>query len=376
MYIARKVLFVIDQYKNPYAGTEGQLYKLIKYLQEQGVECHLLAFSPSEFLLNHAFLCPVTILGHHRLSSLKTWVALWQAARKFSALGYSIAHIFFNDPSVIGPPVFRLKGFKVLISRRDMGYWYTPAYTRLLQLNRFFLSAAVANSAAVKQITSEVEKIPPLKVHVIYNGYEDLDCSQSIPGDWTEFVEPGDFVIGMVANIRPIKRMEDAIEALAKVYSLYPRAKLVVIGDGDASLLIEKAGQLGVSHRVCFIGSRSNAVDYIRYFDVGVLCSQSEGFSNALIEYMQCGKPVVCSRVGGNPEIVRNGSNGFLYEVGDTTSLANHLQYLIEKAEERDEMGKRAQATVREQFSMKKMVDAHIELYGLVLNEKGVIYVQ
>lgn len=376
MYIARKVLFVIDQYKNPYAGTEGQLYKLIKYLQERGVECHLLAFSPSEFLRNHIFPCPVTILGHHRLSSLKTWVALWQAARKFRALGYSIAHIFFNDPSVIGPPVFRLNGFKVLISRRDMGYWYTPAYTRLLKLNRFFLSAAVTNSAAVKQITSEVEKIPPHKVHVIYNGYEDLDCSQSIPGDWAAFVEPGDFVIGMVANIRPIKRMEDAIEALAKVYSLYPRAKLVVIGDGDSSLLTERAERLGVSHRVCFIGSRSNAVDYIRHFDVGVLCSQSEGFSNALIEYMQCGKPVVCSRVGGNPEIVRHGNNGFLYEIGDTTSLANHLQYLIEKAKERDEMGQSAQAIVREQFSMKRMVDAHIELYGLVLNEKEVIYAQ
>src|SRR5690606_22010834 len=118
----RKVLFVIDQYKNPYAGTEGQLYKLIKFLQEREFECHLLAFRPSEFLLNYPFPCQVTILGHYRLSSLATWAALWRAARKFKAQGFSIAHIFFNDPSIIGPPVFRLNRFKVLISRRDMGY--------------------------------------------------------------------------------------------------------------------------------------------------------------------------------------------------------------------------------------------------------------
>lgn len=376
MYKARKVLFVIDQYKNPYAGTEGQLYKLIKSLQEQGVECHLLVFSSSEFLSNHAFPCPVSVLGHHRLTSLTTWGALWQAARRFKALGFSIAHIFFNDPSIIGPPVFRLNGFRVLISRRDMGYWYTPAYTRLLRMNRFFLAGAVTNSGAVKQTTAEVEKIPPHKIHVIYNGYEDLESSMTTPEDWAEFVDPNDVVIGMVANIRPIKRMEDAIEAVAQVYSGNPNVKLIVIGDGNASSLLERAQNLGIAHRIRFIGARSNAIDYIRHFHVGVLCSQSEGFSNALIEYMQCGKPVVCSCVGGNPEIVQHGMNGFLYSVGDTSLLATHLQYLIEKKDEREKMGRAAQATVRDQFSMEQMVGAHIDLYDRLLSANGVVYAQ
>jgi len=376
MFKARKVLFIIDRYKNPYAGTEGQLYKLIKYLHERGVECHLLAFCSSDFLRNHTFPCPVTILGHHRLSSFATWVALWKAARKFKILGFSVAHIFFNDPSIIGPPILWLNGFKVLISRRDMGYWYTGTYTRLLRINRFFLSGAVTNSTAVKQITYEVEKIPTYKIHVIYNGYEDLEFPQSSPGDWAEFVDPGDFVIGMVANIRPIKRMEDAIDAVAAIYPIYPNVKLMVVGEGDSAPLKEQAEKLGVFDRVRFIGARSNAVDYIRHFHVGVLCSQSEGFSNALIEYMQCGKPVVCSRVGGNPEIVQHGLNGFLYDVGETTALASHLQYLIEKTEAREEMGMKAQATVRDRFSMPKMIDGHLELYDLVLNMKGVIYAQ
>lgn len=376
MFRARKVLFVIDQYKNPYAGTEGQLYKLIKGLQERGVECHLLTFLPSEYFLNNPFPCPVSTLGHHRLSSATTWVALWRAARKLKEQGFSVAHIFFNDPSIIGPPVFRLNGFKVLISRRDMGYWYTRAYAWLLKANRFFLAGAVTNSAAVKKITNEVEKIPSHKIQVIYNGYEDLGSQENTPEDWPNFAEANDFVIGIVANIRPIKRMEDAIDALARVWATYPSVKLIVIGDGDASSLMERSKQRGISHRVCFVGARSNAVDYIHQFHVGVLCSQSEGFSNALIEYMQCGKPVVCSRVGGNPEIVSHGDNGFLYDVGDTTLLATHLQYLIENPEKREEMGRKAQATVHEQFSMSKMIDAHIALYDLVLSDRGVVYAQ
>src|SRR5690606_18249238 len=197
MFRARKVLFVIDQYKNPYAGTEGQLYKLIKGLQERGVECHLLTFSPSEYFLNNPFPCPVSTLGHHRLSSATTWVALWRAARKLKEQGFSVAHIFFNDPSIIGPPVFRLNGFKVLISRRDMGYWYTRAYAWLLKANRFFLAGAVTNSAAVKKITNEVEKIPSHKIQVIYNGYEDLGRQENTPEDWPNFAEANDFVIGI-----------------------------------------------------------------------------------------------------------------------------------------------------------------------------------
>lgn len=374
MYKARKVLFVIDQYKNPYAGTEGQLYKLIKFLQEKGVECHLLVFSSSEFLNNQAFPCAVSVLGHHRLSSLATWRALWQFAKRFKALGFSLVHIFFNDPSIIGPPVFRLNGFRVLISRRDMGYWYTPTYTRLLRMNRFFLSGAVTNSGAVKRATAEVERIPLHKIHVIYNGYEDLENSMTTPDDWAEFVDHCDVVIGMVANIRPIKRMEDAIEALAQIYPHAPNVKLIVIGDGDASSLLDRAQKLGIYHRVRVIGARNNAIEYIRRFDIGVLCSQSEGFSNALIEYMQCGKPVVCSRVGGNPEIVQHGMNGFLYDVGDTVSLAAHLLYLIETKDARERMGKSAQALVRNQFSMEKMVNAHLDLYDRLLGTNGVAY--
>src|SRR5690606_14571010 len=157
MYKARKVLFIIDQYKNPYAGTEGQLYKLITNLQDKGVECRLLVFLSSDFLDHSPFPCSVTVLVHHRISSFATWLALWRAAKLLKAQGFSIAHIFFNDPSIIGPPVFWLSGYKVIISRRDMGYWYTRLYTCLLRVNRHLLSGAVVNSNAVKRVTAEVE---------------------------------------------------------------------------------------------------------------------------------------------------------------------------------------------------------------------------
>ena len=76
------------------------------------------------------------------------------------------------------------------------------------------------------------------------------------------------------------------------------------------------AGKLGVGGRVIFTGGVERPSRYIRRFDVAVLCSESEGFSNAIIEYMADARPVVCTDTGGNPELVRDGVNGYLVPVG------------------------------------------------------------
>jgi L-malate glycosyltransferase len=364
-----KVLFVIDHYKNPFAGTEGQLFKLIKHLDRADVEPHLLVFTPSEYLNKKEFPCPVTVLGHHRLSSPRTWLALAKAALKFKRSGYQIAHIFFNDPSIIGPPVFRLFGFKVIISRRDMGYWYTPAYEKILRLNRWFVSGAITNSSAVKQITSDVERLTPASIHVIYNGYENAPLEAVVPNDLAERLSPGDLVVGLVANIRPIKRIQDAIAAIATVRESLPQIKLVIVGDGDSSLLSGLADDLKVGERVLFLGGRSDPRRYIQCFDIAILCSESEGFSNAIIEYMQCGKPVICSRVGGNPEIVEDGISGFLYEAGDINALAACLQRLAEQPGLRASMGSEGATIVDRRFSMSTMTSAHTMVYQQLLGK-------
>ena len=360
-----KLLYIIDTYRNPYAGTEGQLYKLISNLDKSKYEPHLLLFNNSDYIQNNEFPCEVTVLGRSSLSSLNTWLALFRVAKKKRAEGFRIAHIFFNDPSIIGPPILKLLGFKVIISRRDMGYWYTSGYLAALRFNSMLLNGAIVNSEAVKSITHEKERISLNNIHVIYNGYESSEeVEPSFVNMETSASLQQDIIhIGLVANIRPIKRIEDAIKAIGFLKKMGKEVNLTIVGDGDPSSLTKLADQLEVGSNVIFAGSQQDVKRFISDFDIAILCSESEGFSNSIIEYMQCGKPVVCSNVGGNPEIVVNDLNGFLYEAGDVEELVTNLIQLIDSKVLRSRLGLNGYLKVQKDYSITTMLTAHDKVY-------------
>ncbi|MDX1589791.1 MAG: glycosyltransferase [Oleiphilaceae bacterium] len=360
---AQRILFVIDHFRDPHAGTEGQLFHLVQGLDRRRFDPLLLVFSDSEYLQSGGFPCPYQVLGHRKLSSPATWKALWRKAARLKAEGYALAHVFFNDASVLCPPVFRLRGIRTLISRRDMGYWYTPGYRLLLRLTGRFVTGVIANSQAVKDVTAQQEKLPPERIHVIYNGYDHGDIPPGVSALPVTIREPDAVLVGLVANIRPIKRIGDAVEAIIRLRENQPPVHLVVIGSGDTRALQDQASQGGVADRVHFLGQRQDVKNCLRGMHIGLLCSESEGFSNALIEYMQAGLAVVCTRAGGNPEAIEPGRHGLLYPVGDWQSLAHCLSSLANDAQLRQRLGQNALASARERFTMEAMVAAHETLY-------------
>jgi len=368
------VLFVIDHFRNPQAGTEGQLFNLISHLDRDRFEPTLLVFSESEYLKTQGFPCNYRVLGHSRLLSPKTWRELWRFARYYRGRGGRLAHVFFNDSSVVCPPVFWANGIKTLISRRDMGYWYTPLYRIMLIVTGRFVAGVITNSNAVRLETAKQELISPERFSVIYNGYDaSSDTLQSPPMEDPDVdirtrTGVNAVLVGLVANIRPIKRMEDAIEALALLKDKGSLLHLVVIGAGDAGELSQLAEERGISANVHFVGAQSNIKQWLQAMDIGVLCSESEGFSNAIIEYMQAGLPVVCSDVGGNPEAISDSETGFLYPMGDVKALAFCLDRLAVDPVMRERIGKNARAIAQSRFGMVTMVKAHQKLYDQLLD--------
>jgi glycosyltransferase involved in cell wall biosynthesis len=356
-----KVLYIVDSYTSPYAGTEGQLHKLISNLDRDKYEPHLLMFNASQFISDNGFPCDVTVLGSSKLSSLNTWVSLSKFLKQKKHEGFALAHIFFNDPSIIAPPLLKLFGFKTIISRRDMGYWYTPAYLALLRFNARLIDYVIVNSEAVKNITCEKEWINRLKIGVIYNGYEHKAIN---PAECVSLKQEYDeVVLGLVANIRPIKRMQDAIQATANLNDDGLNVRLVIVGAGDPTDLKALAKSLNIQHKVDFAGSQQNVSRYIQGFDVCLLNSESEGFSNAIIEYMQHGKPVVCSAVGGNPEIIDDREVGYLYPMGDVGILTSRLEVLCKSVECREQFGQKAQLKVTSSYSISNMLKQHEMIY-------------
>ncbi|KAA1175044.1 glycosyltransferase family 4 protein [Marinobacter salinexigens] len=356
-----KLAIIMDQYNNPFAGTESQVLKLVEGLKAVGWDIRFAVFRETGFTRNGDFPVSVDHLGVGSISSPGSWLGVYRYAKTLKREGFGLAHVFFNDASVICPPMMRLAGLRTIISRRDMGFWYNTLYLRALGVTGRFVSAAVCNSQAVADITGKMEHLSPEKLHVIYNGYPDVEAApiESNPGK-----DPLKPIIGLVANLRPIKRIDDLLRACGLLRDRGYNFELTIAGGGNQESYRELAEDLNIGDKVTFLGGVSNPEEHIQQFDVAVLCSETEGFSNAIIEYMRAGKPVVCTRTGGNPEIVADGENGYLVPVGNVEALADAIGRLMDDPELRTKMGKAALATMAGKYSMANMIQQHIDLYA------------
>lgn len=362
-----KVYYLIDHFKDPYAGTEGQLYALVQSLVEQKKRIEVGVFRDSDYIQTGRFPCPVEVLGIVKMFSPVAFFKLFQLGFYLRKNNFKLVHIFFNDASVIAPIVLKCFGLKVIISRRDMGFWYTDTLKKILRFNASFVDACICNSEAVKQITIESEGYKHDQVHVVYNGLPPHKLTEGSKANTvnTDAIEPHDKkIIGIVANIRPVKRMQDLVSAFAIVKKTVSQAQLVIVGDGDNTALHQQASELGVTDSIEFAGAQKDVAKYIKQFDVAALTSESEGLSNAIIEYMVYGKPVVCSRVGGNPELIEHGTNGLLYDVADVDQLAEHIIQLLKDPKLSEEYGLKGREKVEKEFSIQQMVSNTLSIYS------------
>ncbi len=360
-------MYLMDAYAGPYAGTERQLFSLVSRLDRRSFEPHLTVLRHTPYLDRKDLPCPVEILNIPRILSLGTPIKLWRYARSLVRRRFSVVHVVFNDASVVAPFFLKLAGLRVVVSRRDMGFWYTRGNLRLLRLNRPFVDVVVANSRAVKRNVEQAEGFPDHKVRIIYNGYDDAGGCGSRPTAVRAQlgIDESAPIVGAVANLRPIKRLADLIEAFALILKTHPTSRLVVVGDGEErESLTKRARSLGIAQAVRFAGRVPDTLPFVREFAVGVLCSESEGFPNAIIEYMYCGKPTVCTAVGGAPEILEHGVHGFLVPVGDVTAIAECLTRLLSDESLAAKLGNAARERVRIQCSPDGMIEAHSKLYA------------
>ncbi len=367
------VLFVIDRYGRREAGTEGQLLQLLRNLPEQGFAPYLVVLRNSPFTSDKPDLCcPLQTLGIGRVRSLATLWKLVQFTRWLRREQIRLVHIYFDDASMIIPVFAWLAGAKVVVSRRDMGIWYSRLNLSVLRLVGRFVNRVIANSHAVARLAAEREWLRNDCIRVIYNGY-DFDRSQA-PAEAGLRVRLGiantEPIVGIVANLRAVKRHADLIMAFTEVHRRHPNAHLVMVGDGPLrDALSRQVSETGLADRTHFLGSVSDVVPVVKHFTVGVLCSDSEGFSNALVEYMACGLSPVCTRSGGNVELVDDGENGFLVEVGDTEVLAERISQLLGDPMLSDRMGQAARQRARN-HPLSRMLTETTQVYRELLSKE------
>ncbi|WP_129645565.1 glycosyltransferase family 4 protein [Peristeroidobacter agariperforans] len=374
------VLFILDSFSGANAGTESQIVLLLNSLDRTKFEPHVVLLRGPDRISSCLSGVPVEVLDVQQLKAPGSWWKALRCALSYRRKGVGVAQIFFNDAAALFPFPLSLSGIRVAVARRDLGFWYTPSLLKLLRFSGRFVAAVVCNAEAVRSTTIEQERIPAARTTVIHNGVT-RSTEVTAPSDVrSKFgIEEAAPLVGIVANLRPLKRIETAVKAIAHLARLSPAPHLVIAGADRAGVsgsshqaeIEELAMALGVAQRVHFVGPVDDPMPLLAACDVAALCSETEGLSNSVIEYMLAGKPVLCTPVGGNSELIEEGRTGYFFEVGDDVHLARRLAELFADRVRLRQMGELARSEASFRFDPSRMVRAHEALYTHLLDRSA-----
>jgi len=244
---------------------------------------------------------------------------------------------------------------------RDLkGKWiYRLVYDRLCD-------GIVVNAHSIKQMLLRSGFLKPEKIQVIYNGI-DPDKVMQDAGEKVAFESHFPFLVSFLGELSARK----GVDTLLRGFALFAdgiKCGLIIIGDGsEKESLKGLAYELGIAHRVMFLGFRSNPYPFISQSDIFVTTSRNEGLSNALVEAMILKKPVISTRAGGVEEILRHRENGYLIPVNHPEELARALTELFADFKLRQHIAQAGWRSAVERFSLERMKSELIRYFSRVV---------
>jgi sugar transferase (PEP-CTERM/EpsH1 system associated) len=319
---------------------------------------------------------PVTFLGKR---DGHDWTLALRIARLCRRLRPQVVHArnWGTMDAVIGA---RLAGVPVVVQSehgRDMSDLdgLHPRRIRVRRLLAPFIDVHVVVSEHLQRWLVECVRVAPEKVRVVRNG---VDAARFMPLVERDRVreEEGygrtDHVFGAVGRLTPVKDHRTLLEAFHAVSMRRPECRLVLVGDGaERPLLEEQVRQRGLADRVRIVGHRVDVTRWLGMMDVFVHPSLMEGMSNAVLEAMAVGLPVVATAVGGNPEIVEHGVGGSLVPPSSPSALADAMLSYCGDDRMRMAHGAAARERVEKDFPLMKMVAGYTAVYRDALARRG-----
>lgn len=219
----------------------------------------------------------------------------------------------------------------------------------------------VALSETHRAFFMERQRLPGRRIVVIPNGV-DVEAFDGAAGDVglarkALALGSDKRVVGLLGLLRPEKRHDLFLEAAAAVSARMPDVQFVLIGDGPERARLEAAAsRLGLGDKVFFAGAREDVPQVLCAVDVGVLCSRTEAFPMALLEFMAARRPTVATDVGSVSEIIEDQVTGYVVPGDDSRALACAIGHLLEEPDVAREMGQRGYRRVSQKFSLRATI--------------------
>jgi len=363
-----RVLFCIDSVGAD-AGPDKQLAEMITHLDKTRFDVHLFCFEDSPRMQQLAEHCTPLVIPMRSVYSLNGLRTIRRLRRYINERQIDVVHTWMVKANITGILAARRSRCKAVVSsRRNLGYWLTPLYLRIYRYLDRHTTRILANSERVKRFVVQTERVPPDKIDVLYNG---VDMTRFAPGCGDPSVPRSLGVpeeaklVGIVANLRPVKDHALFLRTAKLVARSVPEAAFVLVGTGPLrDDLATQAKELGIADRVFFSDGAGAVEDYLGRMCIGCLSSESEGFSNSVLEYMAAGLPVVATDAGGNAEALKTGTTGFIVPHGDPTALAGPIVDLLKDDTERAAMGRRSLERCRERFEIGRVIGRYEDYYA------------
>ena len=285
------------------------------------------------------------------------------------------ANDFYTN--VLAVPAARLAGAKVIASRFDLAHWYSPQAHVVEALACRAADAVYVNARAVRDMCVREEAVSARRVVVVHNGI-DLTRFDRARGQPLQAPVPGLELRGdgksrrpavvLVGNLYPVKGHLDLIEAVEEVRRRIPDVLVLCAGEGVMRPSVEQQIRArGLRDTVVLLGHRLDVPALLDRAHVGCLPSHAEGLSNAVIESMAAGLPVVATSVGGNVELVEEAVTGHLVPAHRPALLADRLVTLLSAPDQARKLGSRGRARVEADLTLAAMARKTGELYDAVL---------
>jgi glycosyltransferase involved in cell wall biosynthesis len=360
-------------------GTEKQIVALANGLAEHRIGCCIFAFQKDGALREEILPGAARIftggLPQGAISAKSTGIitAQWRLLHCIREIKPTIVHAYLPLTTFLGAAGARAAGVsRIIISKRALNTHQDrhPSLRVIDRLANAMSHAITVNSKAVWRDTVNRDKVAPSKLRLIYNG---IDCLTAGPsGSVDPFslktglgIKAGDKTIINVANYIPYKGHLDLLKAAKFVLQRQPDCKFLFVGEDRGSLksMQAAAADLDIQHHVLFLGKRRDVRELLAVSDISVVASHEEGFSNAILEAMAAGLPVVATAVGGNPEAVIHGATGWVVPPRNPGILAARILSLLDDPDRIREFGTMGRKRCRECFSLERMVENHIRLY-------------
>ncbi|MCA1054617.1 N-acetyl-alpha-D-glucosaminyl L-malate synthase BshA [Rossellomorea aquimaris] len=247
---------------------------------------------------------------------------------------------------------------------------YDPSLTGAIRFGIEKSDVVTAVSNALCDQTNELIG-PDKEIQTVYNFidervYRKVD-SHHLKEEYG--IDETEKVVIHVSNFRGVKRVKDVVASFNMIQKEIP-AKLLLVGDGpEMTVVCKQVKELGITDRVLFLGKQDNLEELYSMSDLKLLLSEKESFGLVALEAMACGVPAIGTDIGGIPEVIEDGFNGYICKVGDVEQVASKAITLLTDENLHETFSAHALETARSTFHSQKIVEQYEDIYRQLITE-------